>query len=114
LIIDAFLVRASENTVRYNDGAYVILTEKARDLVADNGIVADVGSIGEPTFDKIRLIAFIRDNGNSDLRSQIRGRAVEGDRGDRVASESASDSLRQPGAGTLDLLHLFMKYLRLG
>jgi hypothetical protein len=93
LIIDAFLVRASENTVRYDDGAYVMLTEKARNLVADNGVVADVGSIGEPAFEKIGLIAFVRDNGNSDLRSQIRGWPLEGHGGDGIALESASGLL---------------------
>jgi hypothetical protein len=113
-IIDAFLMWASKDALHSHDGQYLMLTEKVTDFLTDDEVVADVIATGEPAFEQIGFVAFIRDDRDSNLCSQIRSRPVEGDSGDRVASESAPDSLRQPGAGTLDLLHAFMKYLWLG
>ena len=59
-IIDAFLVRASENAIRDHYRACLMLAKKARDLFADDGIAPNVSSIGEPAFKQIRLVAFIR------------------------------------------------------
>ncbi len=105
-IIDAFFMRASENAISQYHGAYLMLTEKVRDLLADDGVAPDVGSFGEPTLEQIGLTAFIRQDGDSDLCCQIRRRSVEGDGREGITSESAPDSLRQPRGGTtLDLLH---------
>jgi len=71
-----------------------MLTEKVRDLLAVDGVVADVSSFREPTLEQIGLTAFIRHDGDGDLRGQIRRRSVKGDGRDWIASESAPDSLR--------------------
>jgi len=67
-----------------------MLAKKARDLFADDGVAPNVISIGEPAFKQIRLVAFIRDNCNSDLRSQIRRRPIEGHGADGIPLEFAS------------------------
>lgn len=112
-IINAFLMRASENAIRNHYRAYLVSTEKIGDLLTNEGVVTNVGTFGEPALEQIGLAAFTPDDGYSDFCSQIRSRSVEGDRGERIASESAPNALRQPGGRTLDLLHVFMKHLSL-
>ena len=109
-IVDTFLVRASDDAIRDHDGKYAMLTEEARNLIADNGVVPDVGSFGEPALEQIWLVACVRHDGDSDLRGQIRSGPIEGDCRDGIASESAPGFLRQPGGGSLDLLHVSMKH----
>jgi hypothetical protein len=41
-IIDAFLMWASEDALRSHDGQYLMLTEKVRDFLTDDEVVADV------------------------------------------------------------------------
>jgi len=84
---------------------------KLRDPLPNEGVVANVSTFGEPAFEQIRLAAFIRDDGDSNFCSQICSRSVEGDRRERITSESALNLLRQPGGRTLDLFHVFMKHL---
>jgi hypothetical protein len=48
------------------------------------------------------------------LVGQVSSRAIECNRRDRVAPESAPSTLRQPGSRPFsDLLHVLMKYLEL-
>ena len=93
-VIDAFFMRAPDNAVCKYDGAYVMLTEKVRDFLAGDGVTADVCSFREPTLEQIGLTAFIRHDGDNDLRGKIRPGSVKGDGRDRVASESAPGLLR--------------------
>jgi hypothetical protein len=93
-IIGAFLMRASEDAICDYDRTHLILAEKFRDLLADESVVANVGSFGKPAFELIGLIAFIRDDGDSDLCGLVCSRSVEGNCGKRIAPESALNFLR--------------------
>ena len=48
-VIDAFFMRAPDDAVCKYHGAYVMLTEKVRDLLTGDGVVADVRSFRKPT-----------------------------------------------------------------
>jgi hypothetical protein len=95
-VIDAFIMRAPDNAICNYHGACVMLTEKVRDPLAGECVVADVCSFREPTLDQIGLTAFIRRVGDNDLRGKIRCRSVKGDGRDWIPSESAPGFLRQP------------------
>jgi hypothetical protein len=92
-VVDAFFMRAPDNAIRKNHRAYVMLKEKVRDLLAGDGVVADVSSFRELTLEQIGPTAFIRQDGDSDLRGQIGRRSVKGDGRHWISSESSPDSL---------------------
>jgi hypothetical protein len=113
-VVDTFLVRAADDAVGHDHGASLMLAKEGLDLLADNRIVAYIDVFGEPAFEHVGRFAFVGDDGDGNLGGQVRSRAIECNRRDRVAPESAPSTLRQPGSRPFsDLLHVLMKYLEL-
>jgi hypothetical protein len=113
-VVDTFLVRTADDAVGHDHGTSLMLAKEGLDLLADNRIAADIDAFGEPAFELIGRVAFVGDNGDGNLGGQVRSRAIEGDRRDWVALESAPSTFRQPGSRPFsDLLHVLMKYLEL-
>jgi hypothetical protein len=113
-VVDTFLVRAAHDAVGHDHRASLMLAKEDQDLLADDRIAAYIDVFGEPAFELVGRVAFVGDDGNCNLGGQVRSRAIEGNRRDRVAPESAPSTLRQPGSRPFsDLLHVLMKYLEL-
>jgi hypothetical protein len=113
-VVDTFLVRTADDAVGHDHGTSLVLSKEGLDLLADNRIAADIDAFGEPAFELIGRVAFVGDDRDGNLGGQVRSRAIEGDRRDRVSPESAPSTLRQPGSRPFcDLLHVLMKYLEL-
>jgi hypothetical protein len=91
-----------------------MLAKEDQDLLADDRIAAYIDVFGEPAFELVGRVAFVGDDGDGNLGSQVRSRAIEGNRRDGVAPESTPSTFRQPGSRPFsDLLHVLMKYLEL-
>src|SRR5258705_4467920 len=111
-VVDTFLVRTADDAVGHDHGTSLMLAKEGLDLLADNRIAAYIDAFGEPAFELIGRVAFVGDDRDGNLGGQVRSRAIEGDRRDRVSPESAPSTLRQPGSRPFsDLLHVLMKYL---
>src|ERR1035441_3403334 len=113
-VVDTFLVRAAHDAVGHDHGARLMLAKKGLDLLADDRSAAYIDAFGEPGLERVGRVALVGDDRDGNLAGQVRSRAIEGNRRDRVAPESAPSTLRQPGSRPFsDLLHVLMKYLEL-
>jgi hypothetical protein len=113
-VVDTFLVRAADDAVGHDHGASLMLAKEGLDLLADDRVAAYIDVFGEPAFEQVGRIALVGDNRDGNLGGQVRSRAIEGNRRDRVAPESAPSTLRQRGSRPFsDLLHVLMKCLEL-
>src|ERR1035441_7229826 len=104
----------ADDAVGHDHGTSLMLAKEGQDLLADNWIAAYIDAFGEPAFELVGRVAFVGDDGDGNLGGQVRSRAIEGNRRDGVAPESAPSTFRQPGSRPFsDLLHVLMKYLEL-
>ena len=62
-----------------------MLAKEGLDLLADNRIVAYIDVFEEPAFEHVGRFAFVGDDGDGNLGGQVRSRAIECNRRDRVA-----------------------------
>src|SRR5258708_914238 len=97
-VVDTFLVRTADDAIGHDHGTSLMLAKEGLDLLADNRIAAYIDAFGEPAFELIGRVAFVGDDRDGNLGGQVRSRAIEGDRRDRVAPESAPSTFRQPGS----------------
>jgi hypothetical protein len=84
-VVDTFLVRAADDAVGHDHGASLMLAKEGLDLLADNRIVAYIDVFGEPAFEHVGRFAFVGDDGDGNLGGQVRSRAIECNRRDRVS-----------------------------
>ena len=62
-----------------------MLAKEGLDLLANNRIVAYIDVFEEPAFEHVGRFAFVGDDGDGNLGGQVRSRAIECNRRDRVA-----------------------------
>lgn len=95
-VVDAFFVRAADETVGDDYGLGGVLFEEGEDLLSNGVIGAHVGIFAEPAFKGVGLLAFVTHDGNNDFRSEFGRWAVEGDGSDRIAAKALLDFPTQP------------------
>ena len=61
-VVDAFLVRAADDTVGHDHGASLMLAQEGLDLLADNRAAANIDIFGEPAFEQGGRVAFVGDD----------------------------------------------------
>src|ERR1035441_4198779 len=107
-VVDTFLVRAAHDAVGHDHGASLMLAKKGLDLLADDRIAADIDAFGDPAFEQVGRVALVGDDRDGNLAGQVRSRAIEGNRRDRVAPESAPSTDRK--STRLNSSHLGISY----
>jgi hypothetical protein len=68
-VVDAFFVRAADDAVGDDYGLGSVLFEEGDDLLAHSGVGAHVHALGEPTFERSRLVALVAHDADDHLRS---------------------------------------------
>jgi hypothetical protein len=81
-------MRATNDAVGYYHGFGGVLSQEGEDLLANSWVGADIDVLGEPPLERIRLAAFVANDGHSDLGGEIGSRAVESNGGGGIAAES--------------------------
>ncbi len=103
-VIRAFFVRAADNAVGHNCGAGGVRLEEGQYLLTNGGITADVQvALGEPAFEKIRLVIFGEDHAHHNLGGQRVVRSVEGHGSNRVAAKTRTEFVAQSRLGVWPL-----------
>jgi hypothetical protein len=78
--------------------------EEGQYLFTNGGITADVQvALGEPAFEKIRLVIFGEDHAHHNLGGQRVVRSVEGHGSNRVAAKTRTEFVAQPRLGVWPL-----------
>lgn len=95
-VVDAFLVRATNDAVGDDHGLGSVLFEEGEYLLADSLVGADVDVLRDSAFERVRLAALIAHDGDNNFRREIGGWAVEGNGGDGIAAKSPPSFLAQP------------------
>lgn len=95
-VVDAFLMRTSDEAIGDDHGLGGVLFEEGENLLANDGVGAHVGVFREPTFKGVGFAAFVTHDGDNDFRSEFGRWAVEGDGGDRIAAKALLDFPTQP------------------
>ena len=102
MVIDAFFVRAADDTVCHHNGPSCGRIYEREHFFCYAGIVADIGAFGEPAPKICGLGMLRRNNANRELGCRPIVRAVESYGSYRVAAKSSLSSLAQPLACTLN------------
>jgi len=102
LVIDAFFVRAADDSVCHHDGPSSGRLDEREHFLCHTGIIADIGPFGEPAPKICGLGMFRRNNTDRELGCRPIVRAVESDGSYGVAAKSSLSSLAQPLACTLN------------
>jgi hypothetical protein len=99
-VVGAFLVWAADDAVGDHGRAGSVSVEEGQDLLAHGGILAHIQlAIGEPAFEKTRLVIFGEDDAHGALGSQLVGWPVEGHGRDGVAAKTRRRFVPQPRVG---------------
>src|SRR5215212_5453698 len=96
LVIDAFLVRATEDPVDHGHAANAVRLEEEDDLLEDRRILAHITLRHEVAPEVRRGVVLLRDHRGDQLRRPTIIRAVEGDGPDRKAAKAPLRLLPKP------------------
>src|SRR3954452_11018674 len=96
VVVDPLLVRAADDPVHHRDRAHAEPLHVGQDLLGNPDIRAHIALLGEPSVQFDGLLVLGENDAGGQLARPAVIRAVEGDRGHRVASKSFLGLLGQP------------------
>src|SRR5258707_67630 len=95
LVVDALLVRATDDAIRHRNGQHAVLFHEFQNLPRYAGVAADVAMVDFPVAHLRHLRVLERHDSHSDLRRLAQVRTVERNRRHRPPSHALSGFLAQ-------------------